>query len=228
MTTKNDVYNKYLVKKPWGEEYTIFKIKSKIAISLVKINNSKETSLHSHPNKKTGFIILKGKPKIQIGVHDNNFWKAKPLSILVIRPGLFHSIKNPNKSSGPVYALEFETPYKKNDLIRLKDNYGRKSKDYENKKFLKKLTKKNIILKNLQKINNFELFGKKISLQNIAGFKDISKLNDNSVCAIINGSIIDKKKQIVLNFGEIIKTKTLKILSKEYAIQKNFIVLNVE
>ena len=59
----------------------------------------------------------------------------KSLSRLVFRPGLFHSIKAESKEG--IYALEFETPYKKNDLLRFKDNYGRKKKDYEGKKFTK-------------------------------------------------------------------------------------------
>ena len=47
------------------------------------------------------------------------------MSILVLRPGLFHKIKASNKQD--LYALEIENPYIKTDLIRMEDNYGRKN-----------------------------------------------------------------------------------------------------
>ena len=82
---------------------------------------------------------------------------------MVIRPGLFHSIKAVSKKG--VYALEFETPYKKNDLIRFKDNYGRQAKHYEGKKFTKKLSDTDFIKfkkpklgrKNIYSFNNLEI-----------------------------------------------------------------------
>ena len=60
---------------------------------------------------------------------EKNIQKYKPMSILVLRPGLFHRIKaNKNKD---LFALEIENPYLKNDLIRMQDDYGRKNKGYE-------------------------------------------------------------------------------------------------
>ena len=47
----------------------------------------------------------------------------------MIRTGLFHSTKAISKKG--VFALEFETPVNKNDLVRYKDDYGRQSKPYE-------------------------------------------------------------------------------------------------
>ena len=87
--------------------------------------------------KKTGFIILDGKASVQIGIYKENVKYYKSLSRLVFRPGLFHSIKAVSKKG--VSALEFETPFKKNDLVRFKDDYGRESKHYEGKKFTKNL-----------------------------------------------------------------------------------------
>ncbi len=226
MPITNKIYNNYLVKKPWGEEYTIFSDRKKIAITLVKINPKKSTSLHSHPSKKTGFIILKGSPKIQIGIHKKNTWKSKVLSILVLRPGLFHSISNINKKSD-VIALEFETPYKKRDLIRFKDRYGRQNKGYENKKFMKKLDSNNITFKNTNDKQRYNLFGKDITITKIKSRDQILKLSNKSVSAILDGVIVDKNKKSVISFGEIIKTKTLKMLTKQFYIHKPLKILNV-
>lgn len=226
MTDRNKIFNNYLVNKPWGEEYTIFYNKNKVAITLVKIKPKQGTSLHCHPKKKTGFIILKGSPFIQIGIHKKNTWKSKPLAIMVLRPGLFHSIKNLSNRND-VVALEFETPYLKNDLIRFEDNYGRQKKGYETKKFMAKLNKNYIRFSNILNSANYSLFNKKITIQTFNKKKRNLKFNDKSVCGILDGKLVDNKNNIVLTHGEIIKTKTLKILIKKYKIFKSLKVLNV-
>ena len=227
MPANNDIYNNYLVKKPWGEEYTIFSNKKIIGVTLVKINPGKSTSLHCHPNKKTGFIILKGRPEVQIGIHEKNYWKSKPLSILVLRPGLFHSLNNPKKSEKSVYALEFEKPLDKKDLIRFKDKYGRKKKGYESKKNLKKLSDDQIIFKNRGTSKIYNIFNRKIIIKSVKKKSEIKYFSNNSVTAILGGKLVDNNNQTALNFGEIIKTSTLKILLKEFTIHKKLLVLNV-
>jgi mannose-6-phosphate isomerase-like protein (cupin superfamily) len=173
MTLNNNLYNKNIVNKPWGEEYTIYKDGSKLAVTLVKINSGKKTSLHCHPKKKTGFIILKGKPIVQVGIHKDNKWQTKPLSILVLRPGLFHSLSNEDTLKKDVYAFEFETPYDKKDLVRFKDEYGRSEKGYENSKSFKKFDNNTLIFKNSKKKKIYNFFGRKITLQQLEHINDI-------------------------------------------------------
>ena len=74
-------YNNRVILKPWGEEYVIFKDKKKIAITYLKLKKGFSTSLHCHPNKKTGFLILKGTAEVQVGIYKKNIKKYKPLSI---------------------------------------------------------------------------------------------------------------------------------------------------
>ena len=128
-------YSDKVVSKPWGYEYVIYNDADKLAITFIKINFGHKTSLHCHPKKKTGFIILSGNALVQIGIYKENSKLYKPLSRLVFRAGLFHSLKATSKKG--LYALEFETPYKKTDLVRFRDNYGRQKKNYEGKKFTK-------------------------------------------------------------------------------------------
>jgi len=91
-------YDNRIVLKPWGEEYNIFRNKKKIAITYLKVKKGLSTSLHCHPVKKTGFLILKGTAEVQIGIYKKNIKSYPPMSILVLRPGLFHRIKANNKS----------------------------------------------------------------------------------------------------------------------------------
>ena len=187
-------YDNSIVNKPWGEEYNIFRNKKKIAITYLKIKKGKSTSLHCHPNKKTGFLILSGIAKVQLGIYKKNTFTYKPMSILVLRAGLFHKIRSSNKHD--LYALEVENPYLKKDLIRMEDNYGRKGKNYENLNNAKKITNENtIFLKpNENDSNTYYLNGIKITLSYYKNFSKW-KTKDKTVSIILDGLMIDKKKK---------------------------------
>ena len=138
MRKKSSFYDNKVVLKPWGYEYTIYRHLNKLSVTFLKINKNHRTSLHCHPKKKTGFIVIDGKAQIQLGLwKDTTEYHSAP-SKLMIRTGLFHSIKGVSKNG--VSALEFETPMYKKDLVRFKDDYGRRSKPYEGKNFSKNLT----------------------------------------------------------------------------------------
>ena len=53
----NDIPENYKVIKPWGSEYTIYK-NLITSTKLLNLEYNKSTSLHCHPLKKTGFILL--------------------------------------------------------------------------------------------------------------------------------------------------------------------------
>ena len=55
------------------------------------MNKGFSTSLHCHPSKKLVFDT-KGTAEVQIGIYKKNIKKYPPMSILVLRPGLFHRI----------------------------------------------------------------------------------------------------------------------------------------
>ena len=221
-----DAYDKKIVKKPWGFEYTIFRNLNKLAVTYVNILPKKETSLHCHPSKTTGFIILNGSAKVQIGIGEANAKVYKPSSSLMIRPGLFHSLKNVSKS--PLVALEFETPADKKDLVRFKDLYGRKLKPYEGQNktqlgdsliFFKKPTK-NKSRKYL--FNNMEIL-----LENYTNYRKIFKGNNSTIIAIIDGKIVNNEGKQVIGYGEIVKPHVLKKLSSSFKIHKNLILMKV-
>ena len=50
---------------------------------------------------------------------------------------------------------------------------------------------------------------------------------DKSTSAILRGSLVDKKGQKVISYGEIIKTSTLRILSDKFMIKKPLTILRV-
>ena len=218
-------YDNSKVLKPWGEEYNIYRNKKKLAITYLKLTKGESTSVHCHPKKKTGFLILSGTAEVQLGIYKKNIFNYKPMSILVLRPGLFHRIKASNKAD--LYALEIETPYIKTDLIRMEDNYGRKKNGYESLHKSIRLTKNDITFNtpSLKKSNNYLLNNIKIEISYFSNFKKFNSFDDKSVSIILDGNIINDKSKTVITIGEIVKSYTLKKLSNFFKINKKILIL---
>jgi len=227
MKKKDTLYDNRVVNKPWGYEHVVYRNKNNLCVTLLKINYRKTTSLHCHPKKKSGFVLLKGKALFQLGL-----WKkrseihASPSKRMIAR-GLFHSVKSLSKEG--LLALEFETPVDKMDLVRFKDIYGRRNKSYEGKRFTKNLDSNFVKFKKpkigKKQIYNFEKV--KVSLEVHRNFKKLLKNKSNTIFAILNGSISDKNGRNVLSYGDIVRTNDLKVLSKVFKIKNNLSVAKV-
>lgn len=111
-----------LVHKRWGKEYPIYENKH-IQIKHLFINQDHCTSLHCHPKKKTGLLVLKGLIKLEF-LNDHRF--LEPGDKIMIRQGVFHRSNAILESE----LFEIENPVDQNDLVRLEDKYGR-SQGYE-------------------------------------------------------------------------------------------------
>jgi mannose-6-phosphate isomerase-like protein (cupin superfamily) len=220
-------YDNKVVLKPWGYEYVVFRNKNNLSVTLLNINYNKSTSLHCHPKKKSGFILLKGKAEFQLGLRKKNTEsKSSPAKRMMAR-GLFHSIKSISKEG--LIALEFETPVDKNDLVRFKDSYGREQMDYEGKNYTTvtkdshlKFKKPVFGKKQIYKLNNLE-----ISLEVHKNFKKILLNKESTIFAILDGSICDKSGRNVLSYGDIIKTNDFKILSRVFMIKNTLSLVKV-
>ena len=106
-------------RKPWGHEYLIYE-NDQVAIWHLFINKWQRTSLHCHPNKKTGLLVLRGGAQISFL---NGKQKVFTGEKVMIRHGVFHQTKN---MTGEVLELfEIENPVDKGDIVRLEDSYGR-------------------------------------------------------------------------------------------------------
>lgn len=224
---KDSFYDKKVVQKPWGHEHVCFRNKKKLALTFLNIDYKKKTSLHCHPKKKTGFILLEGKAKIQLGLWKSTSKIYNSPSKLMIRTGLFHSIQSLNKSG--VKALEFETPVLKNDLVRYKDNYGRRSMPYEGKKFTKPLGEGDIIFSkpSLKKKQIFKFENTTLSLESHKDFKQILKNKITTIFGVLEGMVVDKKGRSILSEGDIVKLGTFKKLSKYFRIKNNLVLIVV-
>ena len=95
-------YENNIVKKPWGYEYLMYE-NEKVALWFLHIKNGEKTSMHCHPNKTTGLVLLDGEAEVSFLSNKN---KLTPLSKIMIRKGLFHSTQA--ISNGGAYILENE------------------------------------------------------------------------------------------------------------------------
>src|SRR3989338_4664289 len=111
-------YQNVLVKKPWGCEYLLFD-NGLVSLWHLFIRHNAQTSMHCHPTKKTGIILLAGESTVSF-LNDSRTLRS--LSKLMVREGLFHSTAA--VSSEGIILLETETPSNKTDLVRLEDEYG--------------------------------------------------------------------------------------------------------
>lgn len=126
-------YSKVIVKKPWGYEHLVFENEF-VAIWMLQIVRKRKTSMHCHPRKKTGLILLNGFATFH---HMEGTIAIDRMSAINIAAGAFHCTEassdlpiHPISENG-IWVLEIESPPLKKDLCRLSDAYGRAGASYE-------------------------------------------------------------------------------------------------
>ena len=198
-----EVY-KHLVKKPWGEEYCVFR-NDQVSIWLLKILPNQKTSLHCHPNKKTGLILLDG--KAQVNLIERSF-TIEGFAKIMLRNGMFHQTHN--NSNQPIYVLEVETPDNKFDLIRIQDDYGRENSGFEGSKSWQRQVPDFKISSDKKSVfNNFTF--EIVSLEQIFS-KDV---DPNDKIMIVDGcGFIQNNDQKLCEVGEVLTIKILKYLKQ--------------
>ena len=173
----------YVVNKPWGYEYLAFQNKN-LAIWVLHISHMQSTSLHCHSKKLTGLICLDGKVEVSF---INNKQILNPMDKVMIRPTLFHSSKSISKEGSTI--IEIETPVDKDDLIRLKDFYGRENQKYESKDKYRIRNEKDLWICEGKKN---ELSNCNFLFYNPDNKEDLLKF-ENSIFIILEGSFINKR-----------------------------------
>jgi hypothetical protein len=118
-------YARVIVNKPWGYEYLMYATDA-IGVWCLNIDHGQRTSLHCHPLKKTGLVLLSGAAEVSFL---NDATRLVAPARLMLRAGLFHSTKATSPEGAIV--LEVETPRHKRNLVRLEDAYGREAAGYE-------------------------------------------------------------------------------------------------
>lgn len=215
-------YIKNIVKKPWGFEYLAYENKD-VAIWILHIQKGQSTSMHCHPKKTTGLVVLDGIAEISF-LADKKILKS--VNKVMIRRGLFHK----TEALTDVVLLEIETPKDKHDLVRLNDSYGRQSKSYENESFeYPKQDNSLWIDDHNEKLINYANCNMKVKF--IKSIEQILEYDDNDVLVFMNGGLIrqiDSESHLVtvpgdVGFGSVVKD----VAKKLDGIKENTIVLSI-
>ncbi|MBI2822665.1 MAG: hypothetical protein HYX74_10600 [Acidobacteria bacterium] len=216
-------YRDVLVRKPWGYEYLLFE-NTEIALWYLFIRHGAQTSLHCHPRKKTGLIVLSGEAVI---FFLNDSKPAKALTKLMIRPGLFHSTRA--VSTDGVVVLEVETPGDKTDLVRLDDPYGRKEKPYEGPDATEPLPKNYVRLPNPEKGKPAacSMHGSVLCLEKIEEVSIFRHREPSNMILVLEGGLVSRTGEPVLAAGDIVSISTLNRLAEAFDAPDGISVMTV-
>lgn len=181
----NNPHREIVVQKPWGYEYLVYE-NPEVALWLLYIEQGKGTSLHCHPKKTTGLILLEGEAELGF-IADTKIIQGP--SKQMIRRGLFHSTKA--LSSPGVFLLEIETPNDKEDLVRLFDEYGRSAAGYEqqHKWFPKNESHIWIEDPQLDVSNKYAVNQSVLTVSLVRDLNDVLSLGDDEIVMFLQGGI---------------------------------------
>lgn len=117
-------WEKVVVIKPWGREFLIYQ-NGLVSVWCLEIKAGHQTSMHAHPNKLTGIILVSGAAWFQ-------FLNNQPQAMVRLEKRVIHRhVFHQTKAVEDTIVLESETPPDKLDLTRLEDSYGREGTPYE-------------------------------------------------------------------------------------------------
>jgi mannose-6-phosphate isomerase-like protein (cupin superfamily) len=201
-------YNTNIVKKPWGYEYLAYE-NEHVALWFLYIKHTHSTSLHCHPKKTTGLILLDGKAEVSFFNHSN---KLSPGDKVMIRKGLFHSTKSTDEKGA--FVFEIETPVDKQDLVRFRDSYGREGKPYEDSTHEIPKIEDCLWIENPP--NNSEIKHEfancELIVKHITSIEDFTNIDNNLNVMFLKGGLQADYGQNVAGPGDIVSAGTIKQL----------------
>ena len=218
----NDIDHAIVI-KPWGYEYLMYQ-NSLVGLWCLNLMKDAATSLHCHPDKKTGLILLSGEAEIRFL---NDSLKLKPLNKMILRPGLFHSTAA--LSPKGVVLLEIETPPIKTNLVRLDDVYGRQDQPYEGPDKLIPLREECIRIQvppvgehRCYRLHDCDLIAERINDPKIMKHREPSDL-----MVVLAGDLQSKTSESVMGAGDVVTVSTFNRLAEIFVACDDISVLTI-
>ena len=221
-----DNHRAVVVNKPWGYEYLMYE-NSHVALWLLHIRQNQQTSMHCHPTKTTGLVVLKGEAELSF-LSDKKIVRAPEKQM--IRRGLFHSTRA--ISDGGIFMLEVETPNDKNDLVRLSDKYGRASSGYEKSEHEQERPPECIWIEEPLpgKKSNYEIDQIKFSVSSHVSLDLLDPLKDEDIIIFLRGGagkFVDGRKHLATIPGDVGRVKIVKQVVREMEfLEENTLILS--
>lgn len=210
-----------MVRKPWGYEYLYYQNQF-VGVWLLHIKNGESTSMHCHPKKNTGLILLDG--SVEVSFLTSSQTLSSPYK-LMIRRGLFHSTKAISEDGA--FLLEIEAPKDKRDLVRLSDSYGRAMTPYESSDQFYGYTKDlDLLDHNIQ--GDFALSCSKHHFR-LLRYRDLLDYIHPSSCILINlcGGLQSESSAKVYQPGDVVSGYTANLLQKHFTYTIDTLILRL-
>jgi mannose-6-phosphate isomerase-like protein (cupin superfamily) len=219
-------HKQVIVRKPWGYEYLAYQ-NADVALWVLHIRQGERTSMHCHPTKSTGLVVLEGQAEINF-IADSKILNAP--SKQMIRRGLFHQTHS--LSEDGIIMFEVETPVDKDDLVRLHDAYGRKDAGYEGTDFELPKTEECLWLENpIGTPLEYKFNNRTIVLEN-AYDGIFEQYDENEIMMFVQGGLIkniNSREHLVTVPGDVGQIKVVKQVAKEMdGFAKNSIVMVIK
>jgi mannose-6-phosphate isomerase-like protein (cupin superfamily) len=220
-------HNNNIVTKPWGYEYLAYE-NDNVGLWLLNIKKDQSTSMHCHPTKTTGLVVLDGIGEISF-LSDKRILQG--LDKVMIRRGLFHQTKALSES---LLLMEIETPKDKHDLVRLSDKYGRESKPYENDSFEYPKQSDCLWIEEPQvgQYNTYSIGNCNLIVENIDSIDAILTKDDNDLLMFLKGGLIrniDGREHLVTIPGDVGFAKVVKQVANQLdGVSEKTIILTIK
>ena len=216
-------YKEVVVKKPWGQEYLIYQNEN-LGIWYLHIHQNQKTSMHCHPKKNTGLVVLDG--SVEVSFLKNKI-ALKGVDKLMIFRGRFHSTKA--LSPGGAHIIEVETPQDKHDLVRLKDDYGRTDKPYEGKNKESPKTEDCLWITDpiKDKPNSYKFNNCELKIESITDKNDLLNRDYEESLIVLDGGLISKEGDYIVQPGDVIAGHTLNEIGPIFDITPKILVLSI-
>jgi mannose-6-phosphate isomerase-like protein (cupin superfamily) len=206
--------------KPWGWEVEIW---NSIHLSIIYLNidGGKSTSLHCHPNKRTGYIVLRGEVEIEFLAGTKRYKAGERVNF---RPSLFHRSRAITRE---VVLLELESPPDKNDLVRLEDSNNRSDSVYEKKTVAIDDLNQSILQSVYRSLYDSTRAHKKIdslacsmSIESTTPKEMLVEYDDHVIVSTVNGTIHTERRlngsryEAIVQPGDVTTIRDLRRMSK--------------
>lgn len=222
MLVGDGIYDDVIVDKPWGYEYLMFK-NAHAALWCLHIRQGACTSLHCHPRKKTGLVVLSGSATVRF--LNNSSRLVAPANIMM-RAGLFHqTLANLGTD---VVLIELESPVDKRNLVRLDDSYGRENAPYEGTSETRPLD--STCLRLPQPVEGstptWDFHGRTLHLRRArTAYVLAAELTPRDIVVVLDGGLLTDDGEPILTAGDAVSASTLSRLSAAFGSPRGIAAL---
>lgn len=216
-------FRNVIVNKPWGYEYLMYQ-SALVGIWCLYIKHGAQTSLHCHPTKKSGLILLEGRARVSFL---NDHVNLRPAAKMMIRPGLFH--RTSAISADGISVIEVETPADHSEVVRLDDEYDRELSPYEGLEAMVPMDERCLRLPEpaAGERLTYDFHGCVLSVEVVKNHDDLTARRPGEIIVVLEGGLFTTAGEPVLSHGDVVDTDTLVRLADSFDAPEGISMLTI-